>query len=372
MNINIIIYTIMLLVSFCFTYIFDCEESQYLLYLLLLMLVVDIFSVVCYFKAIKVNIVVPKEHVQKNDLFTVDIFLVNTSILPIINVEVKLILDGYVSSKGSFTQKISLGFREKARNSIKLSALHVGKGNIILDSLQVNGIFNLLNKKIHLDKQEQIVIEPRILKIKISENIDNNNKLINKGKLNDEIDYEYDKYVLGSPVSRINWKLFSKRNELIMRKDLAEQEDKKYTLLLDYDDSAINKYKNYDDSVEIFISLASILLQKKMKVEAFICNGLGYMKLAIDSQRDIINLKKQIHISSSHDEVLLQTIKQNKEGKYIFVTNRQNADRKYSVFGEDIYYIYIGMDYGYGNHKNNNGKSYMSYVTDYECFIERV
>lgn len=335
-------YIAILVATYIFTYIFEVNENYTFLYMLLMVPVFDFISIVYFKKSLDANINISKLVIKKNEEIELKIDYANSGRLPVAFVKSNIELNKKVSFVDSIKDSISLSKGEKLSMRYSLYGLHIGIGEVEIPEIEVTSIFGLFTKKIKKDYKASIVIEPKCI------DIDGFLDLVNDTILDeDEIEansiyvgdpgYEYKRYSDGDPLNRLNWKLYSKTNTLMIRKSV-EMEKSKKTIILD---SYMIEEHDYEEICDILIEgligIANELYLKGYDVEIIMNIDNCWKELEIINENDMSKLQRSFSTYSfikKKERFKDLELTFDKKSDYIIFTN--NKDKELKVLTEDI------------------------------------
>lgn len=331
-------YLGILLLTFIFAYIFNVKENNVLLIMLVIMPVFDCISFIYFKMSVSATLEVNNDTVEKNQRVLCTVKLINKGILPIPFIDYRLLSNGKVRVNGDICERRSLGIREIYEKSETLATAHIGLGEIKLDDLVIRSLFGLFIGKVKCNEiSRKIAIVPRV------PNVDEIDMLMENSEASDDEDssnfiqgepgYDYKDYLPGDPLSRVNWKLSSKRNKLVIRKSLAMGKCKKIIIL----DSHISSNKDFDDISDLLseavLGIANELYLADYEVDVFVKNSNKWQRISINSVSDIEEL--QIFFSKytfGYDIGRFDGLRIYDENKYDVILVTSNKDEEMSYF----------------------------------------
>ena len=205
-----------------------------LIYALLIALLVSLVMTLAVLRRIRVHAETAQSAVFKGDELFFDVRIDNASLFPAAAVEVEieasahLMLEGQGVLTGAVTGK---GFNSL---SFALRAKHFGKARVRIRSIRLSdylGIFSFAVKMPDALEEQIVAIYPDIPEVSMQTDFLQSANLF-AGDEDDEEEssetsliptglagYDHREYVPGDPLKRINWKLSSKRDVLMVRLD---------------------------------------------------------------------------------------------------------------------------------------------------------
>ena len=171
--------------------------------------------------------------------------------------------------------------------TMKYYQLFRGKGTIGINNIKIGDYFGISNVYIDsFNNKKEITVLPVIFPIDINSDIvkrlsdsrrlESNEYYMNFSNIEMEPGYEFRQYVPGDNLNRVNWKRFSRNQELLVRKnDNIIAINKKSIIMNPY--MIIDKYDEKRDRMMIenrilrtVLSLAFVLLDRNIEVEVYI------------------------------------------------------------------------------------------------------
>lgn len=235
---NILTYLALFIFSFSFAYIFEVKEAYMIFYFIAMCPFIDLLTVLLARNNLEVDILVSDEYIEKNNISFNKIAFKNNGVIPIARVRYKILLDEkFIAVDKELKGEISVRGKGITYKDISVKPKHIGVATITIKDIKIEGIFGLFNRKYKEEIKGEVKILPSIV------DVDNINLLIGEGTIGDleieneyiktvgEPGYEYREYVPSDPLSKVNWKLSAKSNNLIIRKDESSARAKKIVLI---------------------------------------------------------------------------------------------------------------------------------------------
>ena len=325
-------YLGILFVTYIFTYIFNVRENNILLLILAIMPIFDGISFLYFKWSTSAMLEINSDTIEKGQSVLCTIKLSNRGILPVPFIDYNLNANGKIKITDDIYERRSLGIREVYLKSEYIVAAHIGLGEINLENIAIRSLFGLFKGNVKcIESNKRITIVPRI------PNIDGMDMITESSEASDDEDssnasqgepgYDYKDYSAGDPLCRVNWKLSSKKNKLVIRRSLAMIKCKKIIVL----DSYIPANDNSDDTSDLLseaiIGLANELYFMDYEVKVFIKNGNSWQDKRIINLSSIEEL--QIHFSKytfTNDERRFQGLSIYDEEKYDVILVTSNKD----------------------------------------------
>lgn len=235
---NILTYFILLVLGFCFAYIFELKEAYLIFYFILLSPFMDLLTLLLSKNSLEVNILVDNDYIDKNNMVFAKVKFNNKGRIPIARVKYKILLDEkFVMSDKDIKGEVSIAGRGSTYKELIVKPQHIGAATIIVKDIKIEGIFGLFKKIYNDEIKETVKILPSIV------DVDDVDMIIGEGTTGEveiendymrsvgEPGYEYREYIPSDPLNKVNWKLSSKTNNLIIRKDEASAKSKKILII---------------------------------------------------------------------------------------------------------------------------------------------
>lgn len=289
-------YVGILIITFIFTYIFNVRENNILLLILVIMPIFDGVSFLYFKWSISAKLDINSDTTEKGQKVFCTIKINNKGILPVPCIDYKLNFNGKVKVSEDIYERISLGIRQSYNKSEALLAAHIGLAEINLDDVVLSSLFGLFKCKVKCEEaNKKFTIVPRI------PNVDGMDMLTESSEISDDEDssnlcqgepgYEYKDYSAGDPLSRVNWKLSSKKNKLVIRKSLARVKCKKIIVL----DNYIVQNEDIEDISDLLseaiIGVANELFLMDYEVKVYINNSNKWNDRIINSLKCVEELQ---------------------------------------------------------------------------------
>lgn len=334
-------YLIILVATYIFTYIFDVKETYTLLYMIVIMPIFDYISILYFKNSINVDIGISKMIIKKDEEVTLNITYKNNGILSLPFIKEDIKLNSKLSFNNNIKDRISLSANEEVSVEYSFYGFHIGIGDINISRVEVRSLFGLFGHTIKNNYIQNIIIEPKCMEISgvdflTDEGIENDDIKSNNIYIG-EPGYEYEKYNEGDPLNRVNWKLSSKLNTLMIRKDSKVNKPNKTFIL----DSYIKEDNNYDDIcdtlIEGVIGVINELYQKGYEISLLINFNGVWRRFEIISEDDMNNIQRGFsRYSFTKKEERFYDIKLSLESKESYIIFTSNKDYNIKKLINDI------------------------------------
>lgn len=302
-------YLLLLVMSYVFAYLFNLNENYILLYMLLLVPLADFI----YFSLVKnkceVQIISEKEVITRGEENKYSLIIENKGNITIPFVDYSMNINNKFSSNKTISKRVAVDSSKSFINTFFLTSEHIGLANIIVPQIGVSSIFGFFDKRYQINKEINTTILPDYKEIsniyqalEIGGGLDLEDE-VNRSAFQGEPGYEYKDYIEGDPLNRVNWKLSSKQNKLMIRKSISGSRLTK-SILLDY---GVEDNKEMLDSIDLitetYLSLVLALVKREYEVEVILKNE-AYKEVYMENEQDVEEMRIEL-------------------GKYKFSTNNE-------------------------------------------------
>ena len=302
-------YLLLLVMSYVFAYLFNLNENYILLYMLLLVPIADFI----YFSLVKnkceVQIISEKEVITRGEENKYSLIIENKGNITIPFVDYSVNINNKFSSNKTISKRVAVDSSKSFINTFFLTSEHIGLANIIVPQISVSSIFGFFDKRYQINKEINTTILPDYKEIsnvyqalEIGGGLDLEDE-VNRSAFQGEPGYEYKDYIEGDPLNRVNWKLSSKQNKLMIRKSISGSKLTK-SILLDY---GVEDNKEMLDSIDLitetYLSLVLALVKREYEVEVILKNE-AYKEVYMENEQDVEEMRIEL-------------------GKYKFSTNNE-------------------------------------------------
>lgn len=302
-------YLLLLVMSYVFAYLFNLNENYILLYMLLLVPIADFI----YFSLVKnkceVQIISEKEVITRGEENKYSLIIENKGNITIPFVDYSVNINNKFSSNKTISKRVAVDSSKSFINTFFLTSEHIGLANIIVPQIGVSSIFGFFDKRYQINKEINTTILPDYKEIsnvyqalEIGGGLDLEDE-VNRSAFQGEPGYEYKDYIEGDPLNRVNWKLSSKQNKLMIRKSISGSRLTK-SILLDY---GVEDNKQMLDSIDLitetYLSLVLALVKREYEVEV-ILKDEAYKEVYMENEQDVEEMRIEL-------------------GKYKFSTNNE-------------------------------------------------
>lgn len=278
-----------------------------LTYALITALIVSLLMTLFVLKRIKVSSALDRYAASKGDAVLLEIILENSSVLPAPLIEAEIestahfafegerIIRGAVTGKGANTLRFSM------------TAVHSGKAHIKIRSIKLTDFLGIFSFNLPYDTEElTAAIYPMVSDLSVSTNIMKTGSQFSSNDDEEESEetssiptglagYDHREYIPGDPLKRVNWKLSSKRDVLMVRLDERIRGSGRVFLLdcplTDEDDEALTIR---DNVIEGALAVLCSLLAEGREASFFYCKQGLLMSIEIHNMQDVYALQEEL------------------------------------------------------------------------------
>lgn len=290
----------------CFCLVLNGRLGLYFAVMLALALLLS-FVLTCYAaKQTEITFVSRSEMINKGDTVEISFAVSKRSWLPTPFIEISLDAAGNLQPATPERFRIALGFSRKKRSySVRYRARYCGSGNIgikppvIIDYL---GLFETRVNRLTVsgDGVCRFGIIPSIHEISGSNELlriccdassydDDSEETDESAPIGTgTAGYEHREYTAGDPIKRINWKLSSKRDMLMIRLD-EKTASAKQIMIFELSDERLgdeNYFKCTDILIEASLAMARLMLRQGLGCTVF-CRSDGWQRFEIDGEETL-------------------------------------------------------------------------------------
>lgn len=302
-------YLLLLVMSYVFAYLFNLNENYILLYMLLLVPIADFIYFILVKNKCEVQIISEKEVITRGEENKYSLIIENKGNITIPFVDYSVNINNKFSSNKTISKRVAVDSSKSFINTFFLTSEHIGLANIIVPQIGVSSIFGFFDKRYQINKEINTTILPDYKEIsniyqalEIGGGLDLEDE-VNRSAFQGEPGYEYKDYIEGDPLNRVNWKLSSKQNKLMIRKSISGSKLTK-SILLDY---GVEDNKEMLDSIDLitetYLSLVLALVKREYEVEV-ILKDEAYKEVYMENEQDVEEMRIEL-------------------GKYKFSTNNE-------------------------------------------------
>ena len=215
-------YLLLLVMSYVFAYLFNLNENYILLYMLLLVPIADFIYFILVKNKCEVQIISEKEVITRGEENKYSLIIENKGNITIPFVDYSVNINNKFSSNKTISKRVAVDSSKSFINTFFLTSEHIGLANIIVPQISVSSIFGFFDKRYQINKEINTTILPDYKEIsnvyqalEIGGGLDLEDE-VNRSAFQGEPGYEYKDYIEGDPLNRVNWKLSSKQNKLLI------------------------------------------------------------------------------------------------------------------------------------------------------------
>lgn len=297
---NVLSYIVVLILTFIFTYIFNVKETYVFFFIILLIPVFDfIYFMYCRNK-LEIRIDSYDKKVEKGEECNICINLKNKGIMPIEFFTYKINLENKFISNDFLIENRSLGSKKSDFRKFNVIPVHIGLGRVKINNIKIRSLFGLFQKTYDYELTAEINVLPNLHVIENDEKLveydvsDDGDDFEEVSKKTGDPGYEYRSYIPGDPLTKVNWKLSVKKDELMIRKDEIFTKIKKVVIL----DPYLNDYEDYDNISDYLIegafSITNELFLDDIDVDLYFMNNDKWNIFQVNTKNDINIIKDEL------------------------------------------------------------------------------
>lgn len=285
------------------------------LFILILLVLTLIFSLVIIFvskKTVSVSTKLSTEIANKGEDVELEITIAKSTFLPTSYIEITLDMTPNITTGHLKTFKVISARRTGDIITVPLKTEFCGEATVLLADVRLIDYLGIVNMKLagadDVSMRAAVRIMPQIRDAGVqadvlkatSENAaayeedeeESNESAIG---LTGVAGYEHRKYEIGDPLKRVNWKLSSKRDELMVRLD-DKVLSSSQSFILDYPLVTVPDrayYQNVDMIIEASLSLLSMLLMQGYESSYTYYLG-GWQTVDINDEKGLLYLQEEL------------------------------------------------------------------------------
>jgi uncharacterized protein (DUF58 family) len=332
---NKIAYLFLIGYSIIFAILYDAYISALIVIVLVFLPIVLLVMMLCTFFLIKIEVYPPLESVGKDELIEFEIHIKNSSFLPIAYSEI-LLFYGIEFSEKKTRGKVAVFIDSRSEEIVKYRMTPEHCGNIIVEfkSIAIYDYLKIFSVKKAIKKQIMVVVLPALYEIE-SEFIPNMGMAtesdefskIKQGDDSSEV-FGIREYKEGDRINRINWKLSSKKGQLMIKEFSLPINCSLYILVELYFNGNKNKITTFRDA--LFSTVFSVSY-------SIISSGFRHYMLWYDKDREECircKIEKEEDLYWSVSQIMSAKTYKEKE---IFLETYNNLYGTEEIF--DIFYM---------------------------------
>lgn len=340
---NKMTYFFIVLLTFLFTYIFNVKEIYTFFYMLIILPLVDYIFFKYISNKVDINVNIYRNAVDKNKNILCNIILKNKGILPIPYIFLELSVSKLLIGE-NLSLITSLSHKENIVKQIEVIPKHIGIGKINIDSIEIKSLFGLFVKNYSTELDDnKIMILPEIMELEGVDRLLEDEIRDSCGEDDDysyikgDVGYEYREYYPGDPLNRVNWKISSKKNSLIIRKDTMLSKFIKVIILDSYLAESENYFNISDLLIEGAISLVNTIYLENYEVIIIYKFKGKWMVNSLNKNIDLEDLQRKLTIYEfSNEENRFVDFKCCFEEHVDFILVTSNKDSDLEEFIKDL------------------------------------
>lgn len=289
------------------TLVIDGTIGMVLTYALLIAFVVSLLMTLAVFRSIKVSADLDRYAASKGDTVTFEIKISNGIFLPAPLIEVEVENSAHFSAESESIRQAAVTGKSTNTLRFSLKAIHSGKAHVKIKSIKITDYLGIFSFKLHGENEEMsAAIYPVIPELSVLTNLV---KVESQFSSNDDEEeseetsaiptglagYDHRDYVPGDPLKRINWKLSSKRDVLMVRLDERIRGSGR-TFLLDCPVAEENDetLTVRDNVIEGALAFLCSLLAEGRDASFFYCKQGLLMSIDVHAMQDVYQLQEEL------------------------------------------------------------------------------
>ncbi len=258
-------------------------------------------------KKISIDVKAKTTAVAKGDTIELCFDISKGTVLPTPFIEVCFNSSKNVKAMSPERFRIALGFSKEPRTyKITYKAEHFGMAKIEISSVRLIDYLGLSNVAVKFDSYES-----RFGVLPVIQSISGQNELLriccdanaydDNAEETDEATtigmgvagYEHREYAPGDPIKRINWKLSSKRDNLMIRLD-EKLASTSQAIILDISlegSDSVHYYKTADITAESALAMAGLMLRQGLTCDVYYFSSGSWQACEIETESDLLELQ---------------------------------------------------------------------------------
>ena len=303
-------YLLCIMAAVVFTLALNGRVGLFLCFMMVIALVLSFLIKMLVSNKIKITVASKTTQVAKGDTIEISFDISKTTWLPTPFIEVCFNSSKNIKAMSPEKFRIALGFsKEPGTYRITYRAEHFGMAHIEVSSVKLIDYLGLFHSDVKTER-----FESRFGVLPVIHEMSGQNELLriccdasaydDNAQEADEAapigtgvaGYEHREYVIGDPIKRINWKLSSKRDSLMIRLD-EKLEAVSQAIIFDCTDEGIEDedyYKNRDIIAEGLLAMSALMLRQGMSCVVYGYFDGAWEKLEIEDAENLLGLQSQL------------------------------------------------------------------------------
>ena len=292
------------------TFVIDGTIGMVLTYALVIALVASLVMTLAILHSVKVQPVLNAFAFSKGDKAVFDIRFTNSGFLPVPVISVEIENSAHFQLEGSNEMKGSVTGKGANSLTFNMTAKHSGKAHIKIKGITVTdylGIFSFKLKTDVIQTELTAAVYPDIPEVFVQTGLVTTASLLSGSEEEEEesdetsavptglAGYDHREYTPGDPIKRINWKLSSKRDILMVRLD-EKIKNSGRTLMLDLPAAEENEASLTvrDNVIEGAMAVLNSMLAEGRESTVYYCKQGFWMSADIHLPQDFYALQEEL------------------------------------------------------------------------------
>lgn len=290
-------------------YMITGSGGIFVLTLLLLAMIVDLIIAALSSKNLRVTAQIDSQTVNKGDEINFIVTPDNGSFMPSGIVILEVNCSANLTIKGDKIYRFITAGRNGEPIKIPVIADYSGKGSVYIESLYVMDFLGVRKKRVENESLPCTVkVLPNIpdtgTQTELIKTVSDNMTFDDSEEETEEASltptgiagYEHRQYVPGDPLKRINWKISSKKNTLMVRLD-DKSVSSSQVFVLDYPQSANmgrDYIKNADIIIEASLAMLNMLIRQGYESEYYLFIDNNWECIKVNDEKSLQYLQERI------------------------------------------------------------------------------
>ncbi len=307
---HILSYLLCVGLAVLFAFALNGRIGLFLCFMMLLALILSFVIKKLVSDKIQITVASKTTQVAKGDTIEISFDIFKNSWLPTPFIEVCFNSSKNIKAMSPEKFRIALGFsKEPGTYKISYRAEHFGMAHIEVSSVKLIDYLGLFHSTVKTEKFEsrfgvlpvihEMSGQNELLRIccDASSYDDNAQEADESAPIGTGVaGYEHREYVIGDPIKRINWKLSSKRDSLMIRLD-EKLEAVSQAIIFDCTDEGVDNigyYKNRDVVAEGMLAMSALMLRQGVSCVVYGHFGSEWEKIEIDDSQQLFDLQSKL------------------------------------------------------------------------------
>lgn len=303
-------YVLCIFVAVVFAWAMNGRLGVYLCAMLLIALIVSAVIKRIVKNKISLRVFSKTTQVAKGDTIEISFEISKSVFVPTPFIEVCFESSANISPLSPEKFRIALGFSKEPRTyRISYKANHCGMASIFVKSVKLIDYLGLFSSKVKTES-----FKSRFGVLPVIHEISGQNELLrvccdataydDNAEETDEATtigmgvagYEHREYVMGDPIKRINWKLSSKRDNLMIRLD-EKLASANQAILFDCVKSTEDNedyYKTRDIAAEGALAMSALMLRQGLTCDVYLASGNSWEHIVVEDEGGLSSFQSSL------------------------------------------------------------------------------